>query len=222
MEEKMEEKKNERMVMGREMENETKYSKQDIFQESKVLYVDKCGHLQKIITCEKCGKVFKHKKTLKRHKKLLPFCDQMVLINSGKFCHDMIDLSKRIKSDQQIKIGGKSTTITKCDICKYNFSSGDKMQIHQEEFNSKLQCCLCDKYLGNRHKLKNHHRTHTKEKPFECQLCEKKFSECSSLRKHVLTHTNKTFECHTCAKRFARKDYLLKQVQSNVCFMEKI
>ena len=151
MDEKMEERIEEHMAKRREIKNERKYSKQDIFQESKFQYIDICKSLQIIITCDKCGKLFKHKKSLKRHKKGIPFCDQMVLINSGKLFLDMSDLSKSIKSDKIIKGREKPTTITKCNICKYNFSSGDKIQIHQEEFNSKLQCCLCDKYLGNRH-----------------------------------------------------------------------
>ena len=180
------------------------------------------GHLNKSIKCDKCGKKFKHKKSLKRHNNKIPFCDQSQFINSIKYNINVIDLAKNIKSSDIKKNNEeKVQTGRKCEICQHNFLSSDKLQIHREEFHSTFQCCLCEKFLGNRHKLKSHHRTHTKEKPFECKLCEKKFSECGSLRKHVLTHNIKTFQCNNCDKMFARKDYLVKHIKSNVCFLNK-
>ena len=110
-----------------------------------------------------------------------------------------------------------SDKLSSCQICLAHFSTPDKGQIHRDEYSRIFQCCNCKKIMGNRQKLKAHHRTHTREKPFQCNFCEKIFSECSTLRKHLLTHGPRKYECQYCNQKFVRKDYLNKHWKSNVC-----
>ena len=51
MEEKMEEKIEENVVKGREIENESKYREQDKFQDSKSQYVDSCIYRSLTLGC---------------------------------------------------------------------------------------------------------------------------------------------------------------------------
>ena len=104
-----------------------------------------------------------------------------------------------------------------CQVCHVTLSTPEKIHIHQEEFVRIFKCCKCMKVLGNKQKLESHHRTHTKEKPFQCRFCEKVFSECSSLRKHLLTHGPPGFKCSYCWRQFKRKDYMLKHMKSQKC-----
>ena len=155
-----------------------------------------------IYKCEKCGKIFKHNKSMKRHAINTPHCDSRLdippsnLANIDQIC---------------VTISAAPGQTNYCHVCL------SPLQLHREEYSNLFKCCLCNKMLGNRQKLAAHHRTHTREKPFQCNLCEKMFAECSSLRKHLLTHGQRKYKCDSCNKCFIRKDYLCKHIKSNVC-----
>ena len=182
--------------------------------------------------CDKCGKTYKHRKSLKKHMQVTPNCELTQQNIPGRFYGDFEQLSKLIckasckpvkqdsndkKSDQEPNDQEPNDHPDCCQICLIPLSSPDKGQIHREEYARVFQCCKCKKVLGNRQKLKSHYRTHTKEKPFQCNFCEKIFSECSSLRKHLLTHGPRKYKCDSCSKRFIRKDYLYKHTRTRVC-----
>ena len=184
-----------------------------------------CTKDVQLYNCDKCGKTFKHKKSLKRHMLVNPNCEQTQENTPGRFFGDFEQLSKIIcktnsnSLNRYLNHSDKKTADSHsfCQICLTPLSSSDKGQIHSEEYSRRFQCCKCKKILGNRQKLKSHYRIHTKEKPFHCNFCEKIFSECSSLRKHLLTHGPRKYNCDFCNKRFIRKDYLYKHIRSRVC-----
>ena len=182
-----------------------------------------------LYNCDKCGKTFKHKKSLKKHFLAKPNCEITLENIPETFFGDFEQLSKvmcktekrNIEENQGLQL--HETTfddfehLSLCKICHIPLTTPDKKQIHMEEYSRMFQCCKCKKILGNRQKLTSHFRTHTKEKPFHCIFCEKIFAECSSLRKHLLTHGPKKYKCDSCNKRFIRKDYLYKHIRSGVC-----
>lgn len=59
----------------------------------------------------------------------------------------------------------------------------------------RYQCPLCEQKTRDRHDLKRHLRTHTKEKPFQCDICERKFTRKWDLENHVTRHLDKDFNC---------------------------
>ena len=149
--------------------------------------------------CDKCGKRFKHIKSLKRHNIHIPNCEPIQENIPGRCFGEFEQFSKitcrtkssSIKQNVEQSTGPleqRSDNLSFCQICLVSFSTPDKVQIHRDEYARIFQCCNCMKIMGYRQKLKAHHRTHTREKPFHCKFCEKIFSECSSFRKHLLTH----------------------------------
>ncbi|KAF9162838.1 hypothetical protein BGX21_001845 [Mortierella sp. AD011] len=86
--------------------------------------------------------------------------------------------------------------------CNTPFGSMEKLNEHVTEshIGSGKACYSCDwqgchrqqKPFTKRHKMYNHLRTHTGERPFKCLVpgCDKKFSRPDSLTTHTKTHSN--------------------------------
>jgi len=103
-------------------------------------------------------------------------------------------------------------TKTKCLVCDKEFFDAASLENHNNYHLRNRECCRCHKVLGNKSKLLTHHRSHTKELPYNCSLCSKSFAELSTLRKHEATHGERNFRCDICSKAFVRKDYLSKHL----------
>jgi hypothetical protein len=178
--------------------------------------------------CSRCGTKFRHRKSVRRHEVTQPRCHQPGA-HTTQLHFDMDQFSKTLRSElgKSPSCGSVGTeqdmdtivprTLHSCQVCAAVFSSQDKLQIHAEELQARLQCCHCSKRLGNRGKLATHHRSHTRHRPFQCGFCENSFTELSSLRKHTLTHGPRTHKCSRCGKAFVRPDYLRKHTSSGVC-----
>ncbi|XP_035465820.2 zinc finger and BTB domain-containing protein 24 isoform X1 [Scophthalmus maximus] len=75
--------------------------------------------------------------------------------------------------------------------------------------NTEARCEDCGKVFKNHLFLKNHHRTHTGEKPFRCQVCGKSFTQKHTLLVHQRIHTGeKLFVCSVCSKTLCTKHSL--------------
>ena len=66
-----------------------------------------------------------------------------------------------------------------------------------------FSCDECGSNWPTSWRLREHLRTHSREKPFSCDICEKALSSKSSLRHHYRTHSDeRPFSCDICAKQF--------------------
>ncbi|KAG2221778.1 hypothetical protein INT45_003418, partial [Circinella minor] len=81
-------------------------------------------------------------------------------------------------------------------------------------------CPRSKKPFTKRHKMHNHMRTHTGERPFQCtvQGCSKRFSRPDSLSTHIKTHSNiRPYHCAVpgCGKAYFHSRSLRKHTRSH-------
>ena len=61
----------------------------------------------------------------------------------------------------------------------------------------------CDKAFPSKSRLKEHHRSHTGEKPYKCGVCDNSFTNSSNLKVHRRIHTGeKPYTCNVCHRGF--------------------
>lgn len=94
----------------------------------------------------------------------------------------------------------------------------------------RFYCCpfnKCGKKFNREFNLKDHIRTHNKNrsKEFECPVCKECFYRPMELRRHHSSvHEEKKFTCQSCGKKFGRKD-ALRRHELDSCyfnFMKKL
>ena len=75
-----------------------------------------------------------------------------------------------------------------CDQCDKTFAHKITLRQHKKyahEDVEKYSCIYCRKNCQSKHKLIDHLRTHTKEKPFKCHLCSTSFTIKGNLTFHI-------------------------------------
>lgn len=84
---------------------------------------------------------------------------------------------------------------------KFSIKENDtQTEEHVPRKKPKRICTVCSKVICSS-KLKQHMRSHTKEKPYTCNICSQRFSVGGNLKRHMMTHTGeRPHVCDICGK----------------------
>ncbi|XP_031167742.1 PR domain zinc finger protein 5 [Sander lucioperca] len=195
------------------------------------------GDARFICKAESCGKRFKSKDALKKHKgnvhtgsarrKLTCTicnrkCSSSLNLQEHRKVHEILDChacDKKFISTNQLKrhmITHSEKRPYTCEICSRSFKRLDQVTAHKiiHSEDKPYKCKLCGKEFAHRNVYKNHKKTHSEERPFQCEECKALFRTPFSLQRHLLIHNSeRTFKCDHCDATFKRKDTLNVHIQ---------
>ncbi|XP_048365943.1 PR domain zinc finger protein 5 isoform X2 [Sphaerodactylus townsendi] len=174
------------------------------------------GDARFVCKADSCGKRFKSKDALKKHK------ENVHTGNSRKRMMCSV-CSKRCSSAANLQEHRKVHEIFECQECDKKFISANQLKrhmiTHSEQVQPSQQQCklplskVSSKCLSP--VLEDPPvETHSEERPFQCEECKALFRTPFSLQRHLLIHNSeRTFKCDHCDATFKRKDTLNVHIQ---------
>ncbi|KAJ7327007.1 hypothetical protein JRQ81_016766 [Phrynocephalus forsythii] len=174
------------------------------------------GDARFICKAESCGKRFKSKDALKKHK------ENVHTGNSRKRLVCSV-CNKRCSSATNLQEHRKVHEIFECQECDKKFISSNQLKRHmithsEQVQHSQQQCKLPHSKVSSKclsPVLEDPPvETHSEERPFQCEECKALFRTPFSLQRHLLIHNSeRTFKCDHCDATFKRKDTLNVHIQ---------
>ncbi|XP_019377587.1 PREDICTED: PR domain zinc finger protein 5 isoform X2 [Gavialis gangeticus] len=173
------------------------------------------GDARFICKADSCGKRFKSKDALKKHK------DNVHTGNSRKKLVCSV-CNKKCSSATNLQEHRKVHEIFECQECDKKFISANQLKrhmiTHSEQVQHRQQHCklphsvssICLNPVLEEPPIE----THSEERPFQCEECKALFRTPFSLQRHLLIHNSeRTFKCDHCDATFKRKDTLNVHIQ---------
>ncbi|XP_053887036.1 PR domain zinc finger protein 5 isoform X5 [Malaclemys terrapin pileata] len=173
------------------------------------------GDARFICKADSCGKRFKSKDALKKHK------ENVHTGNSRKKLMCSV-CNKKCSSATNLQEHRKVHEIFECQECDKKFISANQLKrhmiTHSEQVQHRQQHCklphsvssMCLNPVLEEPPIE----THSEERPFQCEECKALFRTPFSLQRHLLIHNSeRTFKCDHCDATFKRKDTLNVHIQ---------
>ncbi|ETE68945.1 PR domain zinc finger protein 5, partial [Ophiophagus hannah] len=195
------------------------------------------GDARFVCKADSCGKRFKSKDALKKHKENVHTgnsrkrlmcsvcnkrCSSAANLQEHRKVHEIVECQecdKKFISANQLKrhmITHSEKRPYTCEVCNKSFKRLDQVTAHKiiHSEDKPYKCKLCGKGFAHRNVYKNHKKTHSEERPFQCEECKALFRTPFSLQRHLLIHNSeRTFKCDHCDATFKRKDTLNVHIQ---------
>ena len=190
------------------LETETEEPSQENLEETDKLFS---------IECFECGKLFKDRSKLKRHK---------LSVHEGitfdcEFCPSnfstQANLGRHI-SNMHGNIDNSSKENSKTQAVVSVIKEDDAMKLAQEmtydnEDNGK-KCDRCELVVASGKILMKHRREKHPGEKFFCDLCYKEFANSTSFSVHRVTHSGVKFSCTSCSVQSSSKSNLHRHVKN--------
>uniref|UniRef100_A0A8C5F009 Zinc finger protein n=1 Tax=Gopherus evgoodei TaxID=1825980 RepID=A0A8C5F009_9SAUR len=174
------------------------------------------GDARFICKADSCGKRFKSKDALKKHKENVHTgnsrkklvcsvcnkkCSSATNLQEHRKVHEIFECQecdKKFISANQLKrhmITHSEKRPYTCEVCNKSFKRLDQVTAHKiiHSEDKPYKCKLCGKGFAHRNVYKNHKKTHSEERPFQCEECKALFRTPFSLQRHLLIHNSKSF-----------------------------
>ncbi|XP_046558271.1 zinc finger and SCAN domain-containing protein 2-like [Haliotis rubra] len=135
---------------------------------------------QRILRCDKCGKVFQDSIKLKMHK--LSRTGQTFMCD---FCGKSFSYASTLNMHKKRHAQEKGV---QCNVCGKRFATADILKTHKTTHTTMKAyvCDVCEKAFTSQYYLKAHKRIHTGEKHYGCLHCGESFMFSTGLRRHVI------------------------------------
>ncbi|XP_037094682.1 uncharacterized protein LOC119114754 [Pollicipes pollicipes] len=159
---------------------------------------------EKPFPCELCGRSFRRRGTLARHR----------LTHTGENSFRCEICGKSFVSGGSLTLHTRTHAGEKpfgCGVCGKAYSQRGSLRYHLRTHTGEkpFSCEICGRSFIQRSHVTNHLRTHSGEKPVSCELCGRSFSQKADLISHLRTHTGeKPFSCEVCGKSFRQSSGL--------------
>ncbi|NXR60386.1 PRDM5 protein, partial [Rhadina sibilatrix] len=173
------------------------------------------GGARFICKADSCGKRFKSKDALKKHK------ENVHSGNSRKKLMCSV-CNKKCSSAANLQEHRKVHEIFECQECDKKFISANQLKrhmiTHSEQVRHRQQHCELPHSVSSMYPNpvleEPPVETHSEERPFQCEECKALFRTPFSLQRHLLIHNSeRTFKCDHCDATFKRKDTLNVHIQ---------
>uniref|UniRef100_A0A8C2D0N3 Zinc finger protein n=1 Tax=Cyprinus carpio TaxID=7962 RepID=A0A8C2D0N3_CYPCA len=190
-----------------------------------------------ICKVESCGKRFRSKDALKKHKgnvHTVCACRKLVCTICNKKCSSSLNLQEHLLQHwfyitycdtcglistnllkRHMSTHSEKRTYT-CDICSRSFKRLDQTAAHKisHSEDKPYKCKWSWKEFAHSNVYKNHKKTHSEDRPFQCEECKALFRTPFFLQRPPLIHTSeRTFKCDQCDATFKHKDTLHVHIQ---------
>uniref|UniRef100_UPI00398E8778 PR domain zinc finger protein 5 isoform X5 n=1 Tax=Pristiophorus japonicus TaxID=55135 RepID=UPI00398E8778 len=197
------------------------------------------GDARFVCKADSCGKRFKSKDALKKHKENVHTgnsrrrlmcsvcnkkCSSAATLQEHRKIHEVFncqECDKKFISANQLKrhmITHSEKRPYTCEVCSKSFKRLDQVTAHKiiHSEDKPYKCKLCGKGFAHRNVYKNHKKTHTGEKEKICPYCGQKFASNGTLRVHIRSHTGeRPYQCPYCDKAFSKNDGLKMHIRTH-------
>ncbi|XP_038219292.1 zinc finger protein 808-like [Zerene cesonia] len=170
--------------------------------------------------CSECGRVFRTKETMKKHK-YYTHTNKRVMCEYCKKVYVNKDTLRKHTLEKHPKEVSNGVVPPKkyiCPKCGRGSESPASLKTHMLSHDKKknFYCVECDKSFKTEVSLKQHLKitaahAENKDLPLQCGHCDKRFGLKKSLERHILRiHLNlRPFHCNLCDKTYTQRSCLL-------------